>query len=139
MVHNSAAVGGRGTGVAVVVRQVANDTVGAAADPRAGAAEVAAYCLAVGSPSARIQCSCPAAASAGAALADAAAAGSAGAAVDYDAGAVAAVGDGRVVAAAVAVAVPDVVVLRKLLPTLPDSAAAAGAGVVGVVEFFEHS
>ena len=56
-------------------------------------------------------------------MADAAAAGLTGAVVDCDAVAVVVVGDGRVVAAAVAVAVPDVVVLRKLLLTLPDSAA----------------
>ena len=31
-VHNSAAVGGRGTGVAVVVRRVANNTEGGVAD-----------------------------------------------------------------------------------------------------------
>ena len=60
---------------------------------------------------------------------------SAGAAVDCDAVAVAVVGDGRVVAAAVAVPM----LFRKLLPTLPDSAAAAGVGVVGAVEFLERS
>ena len=152
----------------MVVRQVANNTIGAAADqraavaadPRAGATEVAADCLAGGSPQVMALCSCPAAASAGAAVAsagaavasagaavasagaavtDAAAAGSAGAAADCDTVAVAVDGDGCVVAAAVAVAVPDVVVFLKLLPTLPDSAAAAGVGVVGAVELFYHS
>ena len=50
------------------------------------------------------------------------------------------VGDSCVViAVAVAVAVPDVVVLRKLLPILPDSAAAPGIGVVGAVKFLEHA
>ena len=78
------------------------------------------------SPSVRTRCSCPAVASARAA-------------VDCDDIAVAVVGDGRVVAAAVAVAVPHVMVFRKLLPTLPDSAAAAGVGVVGAVEFLERS
>ena len=81
---------------------MANNTVGAVADqraavaayPRAGAAEVAADCLAGGPPPVRARCSCPAAASAEAAVADAAAAGSAGAAVDCDAVAVAVVGDG---------------------------------------------
>ena len=132
---NSAAVGGRGTGAAVVVRQVANSTVEPAADQwaavavdlRAGAVEVAADCLAVGSPPVRIRCSCPAAAWAGAVVTGAAAA------VDCDIVAVAVVGNGRVVAAAVAVAMPDVVILRKLLPILPDNAAAAGVGVVGAV------
>ena len=70
-------------------------------------------------------------------MADAVAADSADPAVDCGDGAV--VGDGRVVAAAVAVAVPDVVVLRKLLPTLPDSAAAAGVDGVRAVGFLEHS
>ena len=114
---------------------VANQRAAVAADPRAGAAEDAADCLAVGSPPVRTLC--PAAASAGAAVADAAAADSADAAVDCDD--VAVVGDGRVVSAAVAVAVPDVVALRKLLPTLPDNAAAAGVDVVGAVELLEHS
>ena len=126
---------------------MANNKVGAAADqraavaadPRTGAAEVAADCLAGVSPQVRARCSYPAAAGAGAAVADAAAAGSAGAVVDCDVVAVAVVGDGYVVAAVVAVDVPDVVVLRKLLPSLPDSAAAAGVGVVGAVEFLEHS
>ena len=70
-------------------------------------------------------------------MADAVPADSADLAVDCSDGAV--VGDGRVVAAAVAVAVPDVVVLRKLLPTLPDSAAAAGVDGVRAVGFLEHS
>ena len=77
-VHNLAAVGGRGAGAALVVRQVVNNTVGVATDqraavavdPRAGDAEVAADCLAVGSPPVRTRCSCPAAASAGAAVGD---------------------------------------------------------------------
>ena len=116
---------------------MANQRTAVAADPRAGAAEDAADCLAVGSPPVTTRYSCPAAASAEAALADAAAADSADAAVDCDD--VAVVSDGRAVAAAVAVAVPDVVVLRKLLPTLPDSAAAAGVDVVGAVEFLEYS
>ena len=63
-------------------------------------------------------------------MADAAAADSADPAV---------VGDGCVVAAAVAAAVLDVVVPRKLLPTLPDSAVAAGAGGVRTIGFLEHS
>ena len=123
-VHDTEAVGGRGTDAAVVVRQVANDTVGAAADPRAGPAGVAADCLAGGLPQIRAECSCPDTASAEATLADAAAAGSAEAAVDCD---------------AVAAAVPDVVVLRKLLPTHSDSAAAPGVGVVGAIKRLEQS
>ena len=63
-------------------------------------------------------------------MADAVASGSADPAV---------VGDGRVVAAAAAVAVLDVVVPWKLLPTLPDSAAAAGVKGVRAVGFLEHS
>ena len=59
----------------VVVHQVVSNTVGAAADPRAGAAGVAADCLRGGSTQVRAECSCPAPASAGAAGADAAAAG----------------------------------------------------------------
>ena len=55
-------------------------------------------------------------------MADAVAAG----AVDHAMFGGAVVDDGRVVAAAVAVAVLDVVVPWKLLPNLPDSAAAAG-------------
>ena len=70
-------------------------------------------------------------------MADVATADSTDPTVDCDDGAV--VGDGRAVASAVAVAVPDVVVLRKLLPTLPDSAAAAGVDVVRAVGFLEHS
>ena len=70
-------------------------------------------------------------------MADAVAADSADPAVDRGDGAV--VGDRRVFAAAVAVAVPDVVVLRKLLPTLPDSAAAAGVDGVRAVGFLGHS
>ena len=70
-------------------------------------------------------------------MADAAAADSADTAFDFEDAAV--IGDGRVVAAAVAIAVPDVMVLRKLLPTLPDSVVAAGVDVVGAVGFFEHS
>ena len=116
---------------------VADQWAAVAADPRAGAAEDAADCLAVGLPPVRPRYSCPAAASAGAAVADAAAADSADPAVDCDDGAV--VGNGRVAAAAVAAAVLDVVVLWKLLPTLPDSAAAAGVDVVRAVGFLEHS
>ena len=114
----------------MVIRRVANNTEGGVADqrvavatdPRAGVAADAADCSAVGSPPVEPRYSCPAAGSAWAAVADAVAAGSAdptlfgGAVVD----------DGRVVAAAVAVAVLDVVVPWKLLPNLPDSAAAAG-------------
>ena len=111
--------------------------VGAAADPRAGAAQVSAACLAVGSPPVRTWCSCPAAASAGAAVAASAAAGSAGAAVDCDAVVVAVVGDGRVVAAAVVLLL--LLLCRKLLLNLPDSAAVAGVDGVGAVEFLEHS
>ena len=70
-------------------------------------------------------------------MADAAVADSADAAFYFDD--VAVIGDGRVVAATVAIAVPDVVVLRKLLPTLPDSAVAAGIDVVGTIGFLEHS
>ena len=133
-----------------------NDTVGAAADQRAavavdsraGAAEVAAEFLAGRSPQVRARCSCPAAASAGAAVAGAAvagasAAGSAGATIDCDAVvvavSVAVIGDGCVVTVAVDVAGPDVVVLRKLLTTLSDSAAVAVVGVVGAIDFLEHS
>ena len=115
---------------------VADQRAAVAADPWAGAAEDAADCLAVGSPQVRTRYSCPAAASAGAAVADAAAADSADAAVDCDD--VSVVGDGRVVAATVAFTAPDVVVLWKLLPTLPDSAAAAGIDMVGAVGFLEH-
>ena len=89
--HNSAAVGGKGTGAAIVICRVANNTEGGvadqraavAADPRAGVEADAADCSAVGSPPVRPQYSCPAAADS----ADAAVVG----------GAV--VGDGRVVAA----------------------------------------
>ena len=124
----------------MVVRKVVNNTVGAAADPWAGAAGVAADCLAGGSPQVRAGCSCPAAASAGADVADAAAMSSAGAAVDCDNVAVAVVGDGCVVVAVVVtVAGPRVVGLRKLLPTLPDNAAAPDVGVVGAVELLEYS
>ena len=141
--HNSAAVGGRGTGAAMVVRRVANNTEGGVADQRAavatdpwaGVAADAADCSAVGSPPVRPRYSCPATASAWAAVADAVAADSADPAVVG--GAV--VGDGRVVAAAVAVAVLDVVVLRKLLPTLSDSAAAADVDGIRAVGFLEHS
>ena len=114
-----------------------NDTVGAAADPRAavvtdsraadpraGPAGAAADCLAGGLPQIRAGCSCPDTALAEDTGADAAAADLVEAAVDCD---------------AVAVAVPDVVVFRKLLPTLPDSAAALGAGAVGAVERLEQS
>ena len=134
-----------GTGAAIVVRRVTNNTEGGmadqraavAADPRAGAVADTADCSAVGSPPVRPRYSRPAAASAWAAVADAVAADSADPAVDCGDDAV--VGDGRVVAAAVAVAVPDVVVLRKLLPTFPDSATAAGVDGVRVVVFLEHS
>ena len=105
-----------------------------AADPRTRAEELARARLAVGWSPVRTRCSCPAAASAGSVVA-----GSYGAAVDSGDVAVAVVGDRRVVAAAVAVAMPDVVVLWKLLPNLPDNAAAAGIGVVGAVEFLDHS
>ena len=115
---------------------VADQRAAVAADPRAGAAEDAADCLAVGSPPVRTRYSCPAAASVGAAVADAAAADSTDAAVDCDD--VSVVGDGRVVAVTVAFTVPDVVVLWELLPTLPDSAAAAGIDVVRAVGFLEH-
>ena len=129
----------------MMVRRVANNTEGGvagqraavAADPRAGAAADAADCSAVGLPPVRPRYSCPAAASAWAAVADAVAADSADPAVDCGDGAV--VSGGRVVAAAIAVAVPDVVVVRKLLPTLPDSAAAAGVDGVRAVGFLEHS
>ena len=116
---------------------VADQRAAVAADPRAGAAEDAADCLAVGSPLVRPRYSCPAASSVGVDVADAAAADSADPAVDCDDGAM--VGDARVVAAVVAVAVPDVMVLRKLLPTLSDSAAAAGVDEVRAVGFLEHS
>ena len=106
-----------------------------AADPRAGVTADAADCSAVGSPPVRPRYWCSAAASAWAAVADAVAADSADPTVV--AGAV--VGDGRVVAATVAVAVLDVVVLRKLLSTLRDSAAAAGVDGVRAVGFLEHS
>ena len=107
--HNSAVVGDKGTGVAMVVRRVANKTEGGmadqraavAADPRAGVAADAADCSAVGSPPVMPRYSCPAAGSAWAAVADAVAADSADPTV---------VRDGRVAAAAVAVAVLDVVV-----------------------------
>ena len=90
---------------------VADQRVAVAADPRAGAAEDAADCLAVGSPPVRTRYSCPAVASAEAAVSDAAAEDSADAAVDCED--VSVVGDGRVVAATVAFTVPDVVVLWK--------------------------
>ena len=93
--------------------------------------------MAVGSPPVRTRYSCPAAALAGAAMADAAAADSADAAFDFVD--VAVIGDRRVFAAAVAIAVPDVVVLRRVLPILPDSAVATGVYVVGAVGFLEHS
>ena len=129
----------------MVVRRVANNTEGrvadqravVAGDPRARAAANAADCSAVGPPPVRPRYSCPAAASAWATVADAVAANSANPAIDCGDGTV--VGDGRVVATAVAVAMPDVVVLRKLLPTLPDSAAAAGVDGVRAVVFLEHS
>ena len=79
--------------------------------------------------------SCPAAGSAWAAVADAVAADSGDPAV-VD-GVV--VDDGRAATAVVAVAVLDVVVPWKLLPTLPDSAAAAGVDGVRAVGFLEHS
>ena len=116
-------------------RGVADQRVAVATDPRAGVAADAADCSTVGSPPVEPRYSCPAAGSAWAAVADAVAAGSVdpavfGGAVADDgrvvAAAVAVVDDGRVVAAAVAVAVLDVVVPRKLLSNLPDSAAAAG-------------
>ena len=73
-------------------------------------------------------------------MADAAAAGSAGTVADYDAIDVAVVGDGCVVVAvAVAVVVSDVMALRKMQPTLPDSAAAPGVCEVGAVELLGHS
>ena len=93
-----------------------------ATDPRAGVAADASDCSTLGSPPVEPRYSCPAAGSAWAAVVDAVAAGSVDPAVFG--GAVA--DDGRAVAAAVAVAVLDVVVPRKLLPNLPDSAAAAG-------------
>ena len=117
--------------------EVADQRAAVAADSRAGAAEDAADCSAVGSTPVSPRYSCPAAASAWAAVADVVAADSADSAVDCDDGAM--VGDGRVVAAAVAVDVPDIVVLWKLLPALPDSAAAAGVDGVRVVGFLEHS
>ena len=101
---------------------VADQRAAVSADPRVGVAADAADCSAVGSPLVRPRYWCPAAAPAWAAVADAVDADSADPAVVG--GAV--VSDGRVVAAAVAVAVLGVVVPRKLLPTLPDSAAAAG-------------
>ena len=146
-VHNLAAVGGRGTGAVVAVRQVAGESAGAtadprAADPRAGTAGVAADRITVGSSQVRAGCSCPPAASAGPAvadMADAAAAGSAGTAVDCDY-VVAVVGVVCVVVAVdVAVAVLEVVILRKMLLTLPDSAAESGFSVAGAVEFLGHS
>ena len=112
-------------------RGVADQRVAVATDPRAGVAADAADCSTVGSPPVEPRYSCPAAGSAWAAVADAIAAGSVdpavfGGAVADDgrvvAAAVAVVDDGRVVAAAVAVAVLDVVVPRKLLSNLPDSA-----------------
>ena len=115
---------------------VADQRAAVVADPRAWAAEDAADYLAVGSPPVSTRYPCPAVASAGAAVANAAAADSADAAVDCDD--VSVVGDGRVVAATVAFTVPDVVVLWKLLPTPPDSAAAAGIDVVGAVRFLEQ-
>ena len=121
------------------VEATADQRAAVAADPRAGDAELAAARLAGRSPPVRTWCSCPAAAPAGAAVAASAVAGSLGAVVDCGAVAVAVLGDRRVVAAAVAVAMPDVVVLWKLLPNLPDSAAVAGIGVVGAVEFLQHS
>ena len=116
-------------------RGVADQRVAVAADPRAGVSADAADCLAVGSPPVRPRYLYPAAGSAWTAVADGVAADSADPAVFG--GAV--VGDGRVVAAAVAVAVLDVVVPWKLLPTLPDSAAAAGVDGVRAVGFLEHS
>ena len=129
----------------VVVRQVRGETIGAAVDPwvadlRTGTARVAADRITGESPQVKAGCSYPAAALAGAAMADAAATGSAGTEADYDAVANAVVGGLCVVIAmAVAVAVPDVVVFSKMLPTLPDSAATPGIGVVGAVELLEHS
>ena len=140
--HNSAAVGDRGTGAAMVVRRVANNTEGGvadqraavAADPRAGVAADAADCSAIGSPPVRPRYSCPAAGSAWAAVADAVAADSADPAVAR--GEV--IDDGRAVAAAVAVAVLDVAVPWKLLSTLPDSAAVAGVDGIRALGFLEH-
>ena len=109
---------------------MADQRAAVAADPRAGVAADAADCSAVGSPPVMPRYSCPAAGSAWAAVADAVAADSADPTV---------VGDGRVAAAAVAVAVLDVVVPWKLVPTLPDSAAAAGVDGVRAVGFLEHS
>ena len=127
----------------MMVRRVANNTEGGVADqraamatdPRAGVAADAADCSAVGSPPLGPRYSCPAAGSAWTAVADAVAADSAYPVVFG--GAV--VGDGRVVAAAVAVAVLNVIVPWKLLPTLPDSAAAAGVNGIRAVGFLEHS
>ena len=101
---------------------VADQRVAVATDPRAGVAADAADCSTVGSPPVEPRYSCPAAGSAWAAVVDAVAAGSVDPAVFG--GAVA--DDGRAVAAAVAVAVLGVVVPRKLLPNIHDSAAAAG-------------
>ena len=122
---------------------MANNTAGGvvdqraavAANPWAGVAADASDCSAVGSPPVRPRYSCSAAASAWATVADAVAADLTDPAVVG--GAV--VGDGRVVAAAVAVAVLGVVVPRELLPTLPDSAAAAGVDVIRAVGFLKHS
>ena len=114
---------------------VADQRAAVAADPRAGVAADAADCSAVGSPPVMLRYSCPAAGSAWAAVTDAVAADSADPAVVGGA-----VVDDRLVAAAVvAVAVLYVVVLWKLLPTLPDSAAAAGVDGVRAVGFLEHS
>ena len=92
---------------------VVDQRVAVATDPRAEVATDAADCSAVGSPPVEPRYSCPAAGSAWAAMADAVAAGSADPAVF----------GGAVVDT---VAVLDVVVPWKLLPNLPDSAAAAG-------------
>ena len=114
---------------------MADQRAAVAADPRAGvAADDIADCSAVGSPPVMPRNSCPAAGSAWAAVADAVAADSADPAVVG--GAV--VDSGHVAAAGAALAVLDVVVLWKLLPTLPDSAAAAGVDGVRAVGFLEH-
>ena len=114
---------------------MADQRAAVAADPQAGVAADAADCSAVGPPPVRPRYSCPAAGSAWAAASDAVAADLADPAVFG--GAV--VDDGCVVAAAVAVAVLDVVVPWKLLPTLPDSAAATGVDEVRAEGFLEHS
>ena len=124
---------GSGTGAAAVVRRVANHTVGRRRTNgrrwwRTHGLKLQRLLQPVlrESPPVRTPCSCPAAASAGAAVYCGAVAG-------------AMVGDGCVVAFAVTFAVPDVVVLQKLLPNLPDSAAVEGVGGVGAEEFLEHS